>query len=179
MGLRRDKTPSRFAQLDRKAARAKEAAGVDEAASVPTDGPASNVLPLPSSRAIKSSVAGRPALHLVFPISHGVAETLDASYLLRTPNLAEAMSTAFLRRFATHTLKTRMYSNKWLRLGFFEFLRLENKEDLSLDKLHSELIHDYIRWLNRVEPGSGKAVWKEGTRNSYYNILGVMISTLR
>lgn len=179
MGLRRDKTPSRFAQLDRKAAKAKAAAEVHGATLVPADGPPSNVLPLPSSRAVKSSVAGRPALHLIFPVSHGVAEKLDASYLLRTPNLVEAMSTAFLKRFATHTRKTRIHSNKWLRLGFFEFLKFENKEDLSLDKLHSELIHDYIRWLNRVDPGSGKAVWKEGTRSSYYRILGMMIEELK
>lgn len=178
MGLRRDKTPSRFAQLDRKAAKAKAAVEVNGETIISTDGPASNVLPLPSSRAVKSSVAGCPALHLVFPVSHGVTETLDASYLLRTPHLAEAMSTAFLKRFATHTRKTRISSNKWLRLGFFEFLKHENKEDLSLDKLHSGLIHDYIRWLNRVDPNSGKAVWEEGTRSSYYKILGVMIEAL-
>lgn len=178
MGLRRDKTPSRFAQLDRKAAKAKEATGIDGAA-LGSDGPASNVKPLPSGRVVKSSVAGRPTLHLVFPVSHGAAEKLDASYMLRTPNLAEAMSTAFLRRFATHTRKTRFHSNKWLQLGFFKFLRLEKKEDLSLDKLHSGLVHDYVRWLNRVDPGSGKAVWKEGTRSSYYGILGVMIEAIK
>lgn len=179
MGLRRDKTPSRFAQLDRKAAKAKEAAGAIGATLVSADDPASNVLPLPLSRAVKSSVAGRPALHLIFPVSHGVAETLDASYLLRAPNLAEAMSTAFLKRFATHTRKTRIHSNKWLRLGFFEFLKLANQEGLSLDKLHSDLIHNYIRWLNRVDPGSGKAVWKVETRSAYYGIFGAMIEALR
>lgn len=179
MGLRRDKTPSRFDQLDRRAAKAKEAVGVEETKSVSTDGLALKVLPLQSSRVIKSSVAGRPVLQIEFPVSHGAADTLDVSYLLRTPNIAEAMSTAFLKRFANHTRKTRIYSNKWLRLGFFEFLRIENKESLSLDQLNSELIHDYIRWLNRVDPRSGKAVWKEGTRRSYYNIFGVMVEAIK
>lgn len=136
-------------------------------------------LALKASGVFRGRNNGTDTLQMVFSRALHEPQRLDISYLLAFPNLAEPFAAALQRKLASDSEASRISFNKWLRLGFFSYLKNKALQHLALGDLRSDVLREYVMWLNQKAPGNRKARWSEATRVQYLLAVRNTLSELR
>lgn len=132
-----------------------------------------------AARVLRLKSSGVESMHLAFPSPTADSDRIDVSYLLRVPSLAEPFADALLRKLAGDSKESRHSLTKWLRLGFFRYLKEKELEEVTLNDLGAPFFKDYIRWLDRINPKTKAAYWSQRTKTSYLLALRITINALK
>lgn len=131
------------------------------------------------ARVVHVEAEGGGSLHLVFPSPTNEALQIDVSFLLAAPNLARPFADALLHDLTPDAVDSRHSFVRWLKVGFFRYLREKGLNELLLSGLSTVLFKDYVRWLNRPAPGTSRTLWSQGTRSGYLHALRSTIDALK
>ncbi|MCB4824266.1 hypothetical protein [Roseicella aerolata] len=110
-------------------------------------------------------------------------QKIPASFLLRYPALEEQFAYALIESCASQSPATRSEFVKCLPRGFYAFLDeavpAKRRGMFGLSSLTTPVVNQFVTWLERVDPKSGKAVWAPKTRKQHLAPLTRFVEVLR